>query len=142
MARYLVTGGAGFIGSHFVLDWLAAAGPTSAEPVLNLDALTYANVICNEDGFDPISFGATVAVFDQYPGSLDNGGEHLKLVRPGTNGAPDFVVSDFVSVALRCEDGCAALFESDLVESEDFIGAFEGSLLVSAALGAAPFGSA
>ena len=41
--------------------------------------------------------------------------------------APDFVVSDFVSVALRCEDGCAALFESDLVESEDFIGAFEGS---------------
>jgi dTDP-glucose 4,6-dehydratase len=34
----LVTGGAGFIGSNFVLDWLA----TSDEPVLNLDALTYA----------------------------------------------------------------------------------------------------
>ena len=34
----LVTGGAGFIGSNFVLDWLAAGG----EPVLNLDALTYA----------------------------------------------------------------------------------------------------
>ncbi len=34
----LVTGGAGFIGSNFVLDWLAR----SAEPVLNLDALTYA----------------------------------------------------------------------------------------------------
>ena len=34
----LVTGGAGFIGSNFVLDWLAAAG----EPVVNLDALTYA----------------------------------------------------------------------------------------------------
>ena len=34
----LVTGGAGFIGSNFVLDWLAA----SDEPVLNLDALTYA----------------------------------------------------------------------------------------------------
>jgi dTDP-glucose 4,6-dehydratase len=34
----LVTGGAGFIGSNFVLDWLAAEG----EPVLNLDALTYA----------------------------------------------------------------------------------------------------
>jgi aldehyde:ferredoxin oxidoreductase len=27
----------------------------------DLDALTYANFICNEDGFDPISFGATVA---------------------------------------------------------------------------------
>ncbi len=34
----LVTGGAGFIGSNFVLDWLAA----SDEPVVNLDALTYA----------------------------------------------------------------------------------------------------
>jgi dTDP-glucose 4,6-dehydratase len=34
----LVTGGAGFIGSNFVLDWLAAAD----EPVVNLDALTYA----------------------------------------------------------------------------------------------------
>ena len=34
----LVTGGAGFIGSNFVLDWLAA----SDEPVVTLDALTYA----------------------------------------------------------------------------------------------------
>ena len=34
----LVTGGAGFIGANFVLDWLSA----SDEPVLNLDKLTYA----------------------------------------------------------------------------------------------------
>ena len=34
----LVTGGAGFIGSNFVLDWLAG----SKEAVLNLDKLTYA----------------------------------------------------------------------------------------------------
>ena len=34
----LVTGGAGFIGANFVLDWLAA----SNEPVVNLDKLTYA----------------------------------------------------------------------------------------------------
>jgi dTDP-glucose 4,6-dehydratase len=34
----LVTGGAGFIGSNFVLDWVAATG----EPVVNLDVLTYA----------------------------------------------------------------------------------------------------
>jgi dTDP-glucose 4,6-dehydratase len=39
----LVTGGAGFIGSNFVLDWLAAGG----EPVLNLDALTYAGNLEN-----------------------------------------------------------------------------------------------
>ncbi|HSC24075.1 MAG TPA: dTDP-glucose 4,6-dehydratase [Casimicrobiaceae bacterium] len=34
----LVTGGAGFIGSNFVLDWLTA----TAEPLVNLDKLTYA----------------------------------------------------------------------------------------------------
>jgi dTDP-glucose 4,6-dehydratase len=34
----LVTGGAGFIGANFVLDWLAA----SDEPIINLDKLTYA----------------------------------------------------------------------------------------------------
>jgi dTDP-glucose 4,6-dehydratase len=39
----LVTGGAGFIGSNFVLDWLA----NHDEPVLNLDALTYAGNLQN-----------------------------------------------------------------------------------------------
>ncbi|MDO9482152.1 MAG: GDP-mannose 4,6-dehydratase, partial [Hydrogenophaga sp.] len=34
----LVTGGAGFIGANFVLDWLAQHD----EPVINLDKLTYA----------------------------------------------------------------------------------------------------
>ena len=34
----LITGGAGFIGANFVLDWLAQ----SSEPVVNLDKLTYA----------------------------------------------------------------------------------------------------
>jgi dTDP-glucose 4,6-dehydratase len=34
----LVTGGAGFIGANFVLDWLAA----SDEPIVNLDKLSYA----------------------------------------------------------------------------------------------------
>lgn len=34
----LVTGGAGFIGANFVLDWLAG----NDEPVVNLDKLTYA----------------------------------------------------------------------------------------------------
>ncbi len=39
----LVTGGAGFIGANFVLDWLAGGG----EPVLNLDKLTYAGHLDN-----------------------------------------------------------------------------------------------
>jgi dTDP-glucose 4,6-dehydratase len=39
----LITGGAGFIGSNFVLDWLAQ----SDETVVNLDALTYAGNLQN-----------------------------------------------------------------------------------------------
>lgn len=39
----LVTGGAGFIGSNFILDWLAGTD----EPVVNLDRLTYAGNLEN-----------------------------------------------------------------------------------------------
>jgi dTDP-glucose 4,6-dehydratase len=39
----LVTGGAGFIGANFVLDWLSQVG----EPVINLDKLTYAGNLEN-----------------------------------------------------------------------------------------------
>jgi dTDP-glucose 4,6-dehydratase len=39
----LVTGGAGFIGSNFVLDWLAQGD----EPVVTLDLLTYAGNLAN-----------------------------------------------------------------------------------------------
>ncbi|WP_313073990.1 dTDP-glucose 4,6-dehydratase [Melaminivora sp.] len=39
----LVTGGAGFIGANFVLDWLAQCD----EPVVNLDKLTYAGNVHN-----------------------------------------------------------------------------------------------
>jgi dTDP-glucose 4,6-dehydratase len=39
----LVTGGAGFIGANFVLDWLAQGG----EPIVNLDKLTYAGNLGN-----------------------------------------------------------------------------------------------
>jgi dTDP-glucose 4,6-dehydratase len=44
----LVTGGAGFIGSNFVLDWLVQ----SSEPVLNLDKLTYAGNLKNLASLD------------------------------------------------------------------------------------------
>ena len=39
----LVTGGAGFIGSNFGLDWLSM----SDEPIVNLDVLTYAGNLEN-----------------------------------------------------------------------------------------------
>lgn len=41
----LVTGGAGFIGSNFVVDWVGHTG----EPVVNLDLLTYAGNLQNLD---------------------------------------------------------------------------------------------
>jgi len=42
----LVTGGAGFIGSNFVIEWLLK----NKESVINLDKLTYAGNISNLDG--------------------------------------------------------------------------------------------
>ena len=44
----LVTGGAGFIGSNFVLDWL----DQSDEAIVNLDALTDAGNLHNLDALD------------------------------------------------------------------------------------------
>jgi len=44
----LVTGGAGFIGSNFVLDWLAAGN----EPLVNLDSLTYAGNLQNLEAIE------------------------------------------------------------------------------------------
>ena len=42
----LITGGAGFIGSNFALNWLANA---KAEEIINLDKLTYAGNLANLD---------------------------------------------------------------------------------------------
>ena len=44
----LVTGGAGFIGSNFVLDWIARCD----EPVLNLDVLSYAGNLRNLESLE------------------------------------------------------------------------------------------
>ena len=42
------------------LEYEAAWALGAANGVGDLEALQFANMICNEDGFDPISFGATV----------------------------------------------------------------------------------
>jgi len=42
------------------LEYEAAWALGAANGVSDLEALTYANFVCNEDGLDPISFGATV----------------------------------------------------------------------------------
>lgn len=40
------------------------------------------------------AYGQTVPVFDVFPGSLDNNGEHLALVKPGATPAQDVLISD------------------------------------------------
>jgi aldehyde:ferredoxin oxidoreductase len=49
------------------LEYEAAWALGAAPGVDDLEALTYVNMICNEEGFDPISFGATIgAVMELY----------------------------------------------------------------------------
>ncbi|MBL8333277.1 MAG: aldehyde ferredoxin oxidoreductase family protein, partial [Rubrivivax sp.] len=49
------------------LEYEAAWALGAANGVNDLEALQYANMLCNEDGMDPISFGATVgAVMELY----------------------------------------------------------------------------
>lgn len=46
-AATLLTGGAGFIGSNFVLEWLDPKRDPSAAPLINVDCLTYAGNLRN-----------------------------------------------------------------------------------------------
>jgi len=56
-----------YFGASGGLEYEAAWALGAANGVNDLDALTYANFICNEQGMDPISFGATVgAVMELY----------------------------------------------------------------------------
>lgn len=66
------------------LEYEAAWAMGSDTGVDDLDALTYANFLCNEDGFDPIDFGATVAAaMELYESGAitnkDTGGVELKF---------------------------------------------------------------
>jgi aldehyde:ferredoxin oxidoreductase len=47
-------------GANGGLEYEAAWALGAANGVKDLEALQYANMLCNEDGYDPISFGATV----------------------------------------------------------------------------------
>ncbi|WP_291993392.1 aldehyde ferredoxin oxidoreductase family protein [Candidatus Accumulibacter sp. ACC003] len=54
-------------GANGGLEYEAAWALGSANGVDDLEALQFANLLCNEDGMDPISFGATVgAVMELY----------------------------------------------------------------------------
>jgi len=99
----LVTGGAGFIGSNFILDWLGQ----SVEPVVNLDALTYAGNLENLEALsgDPrhhfvrgdIADGALVAaLLDQYkPRAVINFAAESHVDR-SIHGPEDFIQTNVV----------------------------------------------
>ena len=66
------------------LEYEAAWALGAATGVDDLNALTFANFICNEQGFDPISFGATVgAAMEMYEDGVitdkETGGMELKF---------------------------------------------------------------
>jgi aldehyde:ferredoxin oxidoreductase len=66
------------------LEYEAAWALGAATGVDDLDALTFANFICNEQGFDPISFGSTVgAAMEMYEAGVisdkETGGIELKF---------------------------------------------------------------
>ncbi|RJF96837.1 aldehyde ferredoxin oxidoreductase [Noviherbaspirillum cavernae] len=65
--HYTVQNRPEYWGASGGLEYEAAWALGSANGVNDLEALTYANFLCNEDGMDPISFGATVgAVMELY----------------------------------------------------------------------------
>ena len=65
--HYTVLNRPQYWGASGGLEYEAAWALGAANGVNDLEALTYANFICNEDGMDPISFGATVgAVMELY----------------------------------------------------------------------------
>ncbi len=65
--HYTVLNRPQYWGASGGLEYEAAWALGAANGVNDLEALTYANFLCNEDGFDPISFGTTVgAVMELY----------------------------------------------------------------------------
>lgn len=71
-------------GSSGGLEYEAAWSLGADTGVDDLDALTYVNFVCNEDGFDPISYGCTLAaameLFEDGKITLqDTGGIELKF---------------------------------------------------------------
>ncbi|MGQ0657127.1 MAG: aldehyde ferredoxin oxidoreductase family protein [Chromatiales bacterium] len=59
--HYTIVNSPKYWGASGGLEYEAAWALGNDTGVSDLDALTYANFLCNEDGLDPISFGSTVA---------------------------------------------------------------------------------
>ena len=53
----------------------------------------YLVLVADRVGF-AAAYGAGILVFDQYPGTLDNGGERLQLIQPGATPAEDVIIDE------------------------------------------------
>ncbi len=69
--HYTVVNRPEYWGASGGLEYEAAWALGCATGVNDLDALTFANFVCNEQGIDPISFGATVGAAMELYGSGD-----------------------------------------------------------------------
>jgi hypothetical protein len=58
-----------------------------------LPANSYLLVVKDRAAFS-ITYGQTIPVFDEFPGSLDNDGEHVVLFKPGATPDLDLLISD------------------------------------------------
>ena len=67
----------------------------------------YLVLVSDRAGF-AANFGASIVVFDQYTGNLDNGGERLKLVKPGATSEQDVVIDE-----VRYDDDAPWPWEAD-----------------------------
>ena len=82
--HYTIVNSPKYWGASGGLEYEAAWALGSDTGIDDLDALTYANFLCNEDGIDPISFGSTVAAaMELYEQGViskkDTGGIELKF---------------------------------------------------------------
>jgi dTDP-glucose 4,6-dehydratase len=99
----LVTGGAGFIGSNFILDWLAR----QQEPVVNLDKLTYAGNLRN---LAPVAGDARHRFVRGDIGDAEAVGALLALHRP--RAIVNFAAETHVDRSIR---GPAAFIDTNVV---------------------------
>lgn len=123
----LVTGGAGFIGSNFILDWLSQ----SNETVINLDKLTYAG---NRDSLSSLS-GDTRHVFvcgdigdrhlvrevltEHRPRAIINFAAESHVDR-SIHGPDDFIQTNIVGIFNLLETGRTYWCECDVRGKDQF----------------------
>ncbi|MGZ8920926.1 MAG: lamin tail domain-containing protein, partial [Limisphaerales bacterium] len=75
--------------SGFRLDGVGYTFPSGSI----IPANSYLVLVSDRAGF-AASYGASIVIFDQFPGNLDNGGERLQLIRPGATPDQDVIIDE------------------------------------------------